>query len=113
MIEVRRGDGELCGYVEVTNGRWHALTLFGAVLGEHGDEAAARDHVVSEGLRALADHWTLIDPASGDGQPVCIQQVTPVAVTLALGYYSLPGVPTMTIPIDELASGRWILVRGA
>jgi hypothetical protein len=109
VIEVRREDGELCGYVAPDNDRWSALTLFHAVLGEHDLELDAREHVVTDGLRVLADRWTLIDRVSAEEQVVCIQQASPVEVTLALGYYSLPGVRTLTIPIEDLMTGRWSL----
>ena len=40
---------------------------------------------------------------------VCIQEAHPGAVTVARGYYSLPGVPTLTITADQLATGEWQL----
>jgi hypothetical protein len=42
---------------------------------------------------------------------VCIQEARPGAVTVALGYYSLPGVPTLTITAEELAAGDCELLR--
>lgn len=107
----RDHDGELCGYVAPHEGRWRSLTAFGATLSEHDSERDARRHVTDLGLSALADRWTLVDRTTGDEQPVCIQQVSPIAITLALGYYSLPGVPTMTIPIEDLSADRWHLER--
>jgi hypothetical protein len=38
---------------------------------------------------------------------VCIQEANAAAVTVALGYYSLPGVPTQTITAAQLRSGEW------
>ena len=109
MLEVRREDGELCGYVALHDGRWRSLTTFGAALGEHDSERDARQHVAALGLSALADRWTLTDRSTGEEQLVCIQQVSPTAITLALGYSSLPGVPTMTILVEDLRAERWHL----
>ncbi|HEX5365874.1 MAG TPA: hypothetical protein VFW63_04315 [Acidimicrobiales bacterium] len=110
MHEVRRpDDGELCGYVDARGGRWSALTVFGAVLGEHAHEDEAQRHVAEGGLAALADRWTLVDGTSGVEQVVCILQVSPGEVSVALDHYALPGTPTATISVHELASGRWRL----
>lgn len=113
VLEVRREDGELCGFVAPQDGRWRSLTAFGAALGEHDDERDARQHVATFGLSALADRWTLIDRSTGEEQLVCIQHVSPNEITLALDYYSLPGVPTMTIRIEDLSTGRWHLEHRA
>ena len=111
MLEVRREDGELCGYIAPQDGRWRSLTVFGATLGDHDSRRDAHDHVAALGLRALADHWTLIDRSTGEEQLVCIQHASPTEVTLALDYYSLPGVPAMTISAEDLTTGRWHLER--
>jgi len=112
MDAVRRSsDDELCGYVDARDGRWLALTVFGAALGAHDDRDAAVDQVLRDGLASLADRWTLRNGATGDEEVVCIQEAGADTVTLALGYYSLPGVPTLTITIDQLAAGEWTLVR--
>jgi hypothetical protein len=113
VLEVKREDGELCGYVARHQSRWRSVTVFGAVLGEHDSQDDARRHVATVGLSVLADRWTLIDRPTGEEQVVCIQQVSPDEVTLALDYYSLPGVPTLTIRVEELTSGRWHLQRNA
>jgi hypothetical protein len=113
MLEVRREDGELCGYVVPQDDRWRSLTTFGARLADHNSEHDAREHVATVGLQVLADRWTLVDPSTGGEQVVCIQQVTPTEITVALDYYSMPGVPTNTIPIDELTAGRWRLEHRA
>lgn len=105
----RPSDGELCGYVERRDGRWHALTVFGAVLGSHDEHADAAEQVLDEGLSSLAERWTLRHGGSGEEEVVCIQEVDDSAVTVARGYYSLPGVPTLTITMDELATGEWTL----
>lgn len=111
-LEVRReDDGELCGYVTATaDGRWEATTVFRAVLATFDDEHDARRCVVDRGLASVAERWMLVDRHSGDEQIVCIQQMSPDQVTLALDYYSLPGVPTRTVATTELgAGGRWQL----
>ena len=111
MEEVRRaGDDELCGFVDLRAEQWSALTVFGGVLGAHDDRSAAVDQVLSDGLASLAERWTLRN-GDGDEQIVCIQEAKPSQVTVALDYYSLPGVPTMTITAAQLASGEWELVR--
>jgi hypothetical protein len=112
MDEVRRDeDGELCGQVDERDGRWRALTVFGGVLGEHEDGVDAVDHVLRDGLASLAERWTLHDPATGADEVVCIQEANPGGVTVAVGYYSMPGVPTRTITAAELASGEFVLRR--
>lgn len=107
----RPSDGETCGYVDERDGRWHALTVFGAVLGRHDQRSSAIDHVLNEGLASLAERWTLRHGESGDEEVVCIQEANAEAVTVARGYYSLPGVPTLTLTSDQLASGEWELFR--
>jgi hypothetical protein len=32
-------------------------------------------------------------------------------VTLALGYYAMPGVPTLTVTASEIAAGEWNMHR--
>ena len=112
MEEVRReGDGELCGHVEQRGERWCALAVFGAVLGEHDDRAAAVGQVQADGLASLADRWTLRALPDGEPEVVCITEANAASVTVALGYYSLPGVPTSTITRDQLNRGEWELHR--
>jgi hypothetical protein len=41
----------------------------------------------------------------------CIQEANAQSVTLALGYYSMPGVPTLTITASKIAAGEWGLHR--
>jgi hypothetical protein len=103
----RKGDGELCGHVDERAGQWYALTVFGAVLGRHSHRQAAVDQVLSEGLATLGEWWTLRHGGSGEAEVVCIQEASAVAVTVARGYYSLPGVPTLTITAAQIASGEW------
>ena len=108
MDEVRRqDDDELCGHVERRDGHWCALTVFGAVLGHHGDRDAAVDEVLTTGLSSLSERWSLRHGESHDEEAVCIQEAHPGAVTVARGYSSLAGVPTLTITTDQLASGEW------
>lgn len=109
--EVRRPeDGELCGHVELRDGSWCALVVFGAVLGHHPTRDGAVDQVLTDGLASLAERWTLQD-ASGWDEVVCVQEANEHTVTLALGYYSMPGVPTLTIARHELDAGTWKLHR--
>ena len=86
-------------------------TLFGAHLGLHAYREDAERQVHAEGLASLAERWTLVDGASGEEQIACIQESSPTGVTLALGYYSMPGVPTLVVTSDDLAVGRWVLRR--
>jgi hypothetical protein len=110
MEEVRRtSDDELCGHVEERAGQWYALTVFGAVLGRHDVRQDAVDQVLTEGLASLSERWRLRRADSDDEEVVCIQEANPAAVTVALGYYSLPGVPTLTITAAQLTSGEWEL----
>ena len=112
MEAVRRADdGELCGYVEQRGGEWHALTVFGAELGRHDVRAGAVDHVLEHGLSSLAERWTLRDGATGEEEIVCIVEANVRSVTVARGWYSMPGVPTLRITTDQLASGEWELRR--
>lgn len=111
MNEVRRGDGELCGFVSEREGRWLALTVFGGALGDHPDAGTAEAQVVAEGLAALTERWFLVDAETGEEEVVCIVEAHPGEVTLALGHYSLPGVPTRVLTDGELAGDRWALRR--
>ena len=111
--EIRRDDGELCGFVIETDEGWSATTVFGGRLGVHDSVESAVEHVLAEGLSSLADHWTLVDRSTGEQQIVCIQEASPQGVTLALDYYSMPGVPTLRLSRDELAGDRWQLDHGA
>jgi hypothetical protein len=109
--EVRRSDDrELCGYVDERDGGWRALTVFGAVLGDHDTRSGAEHQVLQEGLASLAERWTLRD-ASGVEEIVCIQEANAASVTLLLGYYPDLGVPTLKISASQLASGEWALHR--
>ncbi len=112
MDEVRRDhDGELCGHVTRRDDGWCALAVFGAVLGRHDDREAAVRQLLTEGLACLAERWTLRDGSTGAEEIVCIQEANPASVTLALGYSSMPGVPTLTVTRDQLDTGRWQLLR--
>jgi hypothetical protein len=110
MDEVRRSDDdELCGFVVQRADEWHAMTVFGGTLGvlPTRDEAAAK--VLADGLAALMERWLLVDGTSGDEQIVCIQEANPHSITVALDYYSMPGVPTLRITRAELDEQRWVL----
>jgi hypothetical protein len=113
VLEVRRpDDDELCGFVAERHGRWQSIAVFGGVLRLHDTEADAIRDVLEAGLTSLADRWTLVDVLSGEEQVVCVQEASPSSVTVALDYYSLPGVPTITLTRRDLADGRWRLRHG-
>lgn len=112
VIEVRReSDGELCGHVEQRSGGWGALTVFGGLLGTHESHGDAARQVLDVGLASLAERWQLRRPGSDEIEIVCLQEADPGGVTLALGYYSLPGVPTIRVSRSQLDSGEWLLTR--
>lgn len=106
MIEVRRDDdNELCGCVAEAGDRWLAMTVFGAELGHRDDYDEAVQLVLDEGLASLADHWVLSGPNADGEQIVCIQQASQGSVTLALDYYSVPGVPSLILSSDRASLG--------
>jgi hypothetical protein len=112
MEEVRRtSDGELCGHIDEREAGWLALTVFGAALGRYDRRQDAIDHVLADGLAALAERWTLRHGATGEEEVVCIQEANATEVTLAVGYHSTPGMPTRTISVAQLTSGEWELHR--
>lgn len=114
MEEIRReDDGELCGFVDHRADGWHSLAVFGGTLDVHDSCDDAERHVRSEGLASLAERWRLLNRSTGEDQVVCIQEASPQGVTLALDYYSLPGVPSLRISSVELAGGDWALCRRA
>jgi hypothetical protein len=86
-IEVRRSDdGELLGFVELgPDGRWRALTVFGAELGLAETQYAAVDVVESGGLAVLAERWW-----HHDGErwlPAVIKEAAPKRVSAWVGEY--------------------------
>lgn len=93
------------------DGSWFALVVFGAVLGRHSTRQEAIAQVLSEGLTSLAERWMLRRGDGGSDEVVCIQEANAQSVTLALGYYSMPGVPTVTITASEIARGVWHIHR--
>lgn len=110
--EVRRpDDDELCGFIESRSGEWRALVVFGAMLGSHGERDAAAAHVLAEGLASLAERWTLRHRETGHEEIVCIIEANATEVTVALGYYAMPGVPTLTITSEQVIAGEWELCR--
>ena len=86
-------------------GSGRARTVFGATLGLHAHRDDAERQVHAEGLAALAERWTLVDGTSGEEQIVCIQESRPTGVNLALGYYSMPRVPTLAVTSEDLSGG--------
>ena len=112
MEEVRRPtDDELCGHVEQCDGQWRALVVFGSLLGIHATRDTAVQQLLDEGLASLAERWTLRRGESGAEEVVCIQEANASTVTVARGYYSMPGVPILTITTRQLAAGEWVLHR--
>lgn len=111
MEEVRRDDGELCGYVAATNDGWAAATLFGAIIGVHVELDGAIEQVLNDGLECLAERWTLHRSGIEEGEVVCIIEARPGGATLALGHYALADAPRMTVTAADLASGQWVLRR--
>lgn len=112
----RPDDGELCGFVDERDDGWHALTVFGGRLAVRPSADEAEHVVRSEGLSSLMERWILVDGTAAGSetteaneQIVCIQEANPHSVTLALDYYSMPGVPTMRIDRTDLDAGRWVL----
>lgn len=111
MRAIHREDGELCGFVRAAADGWQALTVFGGVLAATSDEHGAEQHVREAGLASLAERWTMVDHGTGEEEVVLIQEASPGGVTVALGYYSLPGVPTRRIERADLDSGAVTLTR--
>ncbi|MEZ5225911.1 MAG: hypothetical protein R2710_04365 [Acidimicrobiales bacterium] len=112
MIEIRRDhDNELCGFVKPSDDVWLACTVFGAAIGRHAEQEQAIDQVLAEGLSSLTDHWSLTNTATGETELVRIQEANPTSVTVALGYYSLPGVPSVRIERQAIDAGEWRFER--
>ena len=105
VIEIRRPeDNELCGFVEKSNGSWHSYSVFGGRLASFADRADAVDQVLTMGLASLAERWWFKESPESEWQVVCILEASPESVTLALDYFSAPGVPTLTISRHQLHS---------
>ena len=105
MIEIRRPeDDELCGFVEETDGSWHSYSVFGGRLASFANQADAIAEVLTVGLASLAERWWFRDSPGSEWQVVCIQEASPESVRLALDFYSVPGVPTITISRQQLNS---------
>ena len=109
--EVRRDDGELCGFVATDDVAWRALTVFGGLLGTYTTVAEARAQVVELGLASLAERWVLTDAESGEQELVGIREVSPGHVVVGDPWYSLPGEQTRSIAVADLESGRLRLER--
>lgn len=102
MTEVRRADdGELCGFVDEFDGRWWARTVFGAPVSSFPDRADAEQHVLTEGLGYLSRHWLHRHDETDEWQICCIQEASPTQVRVALDYYSMPGVPIVSLTATE------------
>jgi hypothetical protein len=110
MREIRRDeDGELCGFVDGGSPGWIARTVFGADLAVFSTEEEAIEFVIRHGLASLAERWVLTARESDHAEVVCIQEASPNGVTVAIGYYSLPGVPTKRITAAQMEAGEWTL----
>ena len=106
MIEVRRADdNELCGSIREADGSWSACTIFGAVLAAGLTQAEATNFVLDNGLAALSEPWAFIASPGEEEQVVRIVEASPSTVRLALDFYSLPGVTTVTLTSADLENG--------
>lgn len=104
-VEVRRDDGELCGYVLTTPTGWSALTVFHAPLADFDDAADAAGHVLAVGLTVLRERWSYRPSPEAPWQVAVIVEAYPGRALLALDYYALPGVDTVTVTGVDLAAG--------
>lgn len=103
MHEVRRdSDGELCGHVQQVDHHWHALTVFGGALGAHPSFDDAVSHVLADGLASLAERWLYRADPSDEWEQVCIVEARPASVHIAVGPYSMPGVPVVELSRDQV-----------
>jgi len=107
----RRDDDELCGFVEACDGTWAARVVFGSEIGRHERREDAIAQVLAEGLGCLAERWTLRGGGLDEDEIVCILEANDQAVTVSIGYYSMPGSPRLTITTGQLTSGEWVLER--
>jgi hypothetical protein len=104
--EVRRErDGELEGFVVEDGEGWLALTVFHGVLGRPASLEGARRLVRDRGLTSLAERWYWRSRLASEWGVVLPLEASPGRVRVALGYYSLPGVPTAVITAEDLAAG--------
>jgi hypothetical protein len=87
---------------------WEALTVFGVVIGLVSSRSDAELVVLDRALAVLAERWLLERPGHEE-QVVCIQEASADGVTVALDFYSMPGVPTLRIGRNQLDSGDVIL----
>jgi hypothetical protein len=98
LREVRRlEDDELCGYVRATSDGYLAMTVFHGALADFESESDAIRHVTEHGLASLRAHWHYRGGPDEEWQVVLIQEARPGWVRIVLGYYSLPGVPTLDL----------------
>ena len=114
-VPVRRpGDDELVGFIQFddASAEWQALTVFGGELGRVANPGQARQLVLERGLASLAERWHWFSRRSGAWEVVLPQEARPGSVRVVVGYYALPGVPTVLITADDLAAGdRLTLAR--
>lgn len=111
MRAIHRDDGELCGYVVARGDEWHAVAVFGGLLDVAPSPEAAERIVHEVGLAALAERWLLRAPDLAEEEIVCLQEASPEGVTVAVGYYAMPGVPIRHITRRDLDAGHITLRR--
>lgn len=105
--EVRREhDDELEGFVvPAGDDAWRALTVFGGELGRGPTRVAAESIVRRRGLASLAERWHWFSRTTGAWEVVVLQEAHPGRVRVAVGWYSMPGVPVAVITEADLAAG--------
>ena len=80
----RDGNGELLGFVEPdADGRWRALTVFGAELTTAPDRDGAVAEIEAIGLGVLAERWWYRD--GEEWLPAAIQEASPGRVVAVVG----------------------------
>jgi hypothetical protein len=82
-----------------------ATTQTFITIGAFVDQAEAEAHVLDHGLAVLAEHWWYRQQADDEWQIACIIEARPGEVRLALDYYPMPGVATVTVTRSDLADG--------
>lgn len=97
--EIRReDDDELLGFVECADaaGPFRAVTVFGGLLGEHADGAAAERQVREIGLAALAERWWI--HLDGHWQRCHLIEASPDRVVAVVATYAWEAAPQLVPP---------------
>ena len=76
--EVRRDDGELCGFVATVSTGYQPLTIFSIPFGSIGSLEACVEFVRANGLLAIRDRW--LAKVDGKWQEVLIQEANTTSV---------------------------------